>query len=994
MRSFPALITALAIVLLAACGGGGGDGGRGPILSSSSISSSASSTSSSLTTSSSSSAQQFTVGGSVAGLAGVLQLRLTAGETLQLVTVTRSGSFIFSTALPVGHGYQVAIVSQPDAQQCELANGFGQITGNVTNVVITCTAAGAVASLSGKISPTAGIAVDTTVNDIEARFVDNSRPSTPQRISNRVTLQGFAAAEPTQGDPRYERYSASVNEDDYYRVSLQAGQVIQLQVVDFEGFNVGSRFEGDLDLWLYTSSGDFVAYSDGVAEYEQIIVPADGDYLLNVWAYSGISKYVLRILPPGAEGFESAAIADFVPHEMIVAWDEPSGAAVGMQKQLRSVARLSHGDTTRPTLVQMAPETVNLAAAGLQKGSARQSLALTDLQQLNPESYAKVVTLRNIKALRQQPGVRYAEPNYLRYPFRVPNDPGFIHQWHYNAISLPQAWDITTGTRPTGQEVIVAVLDTGVYLAHPDLAGQLVGGYDFISSAANARDGDGIDANPDDPGDSSQRGQSSWHGTHVAGTIAAASNNGLGVAGVAWGARIMPIRVLGQNGGTSYDIVQGLRYAARLSNDSGTLPPRRADIANLSLGGSSGSLAESEAYRLARATGMIIVAAAGNSNTSSPSYPAAYESVISVSATDFGNQRAPYSNFGSTITLAAPGGNARVDLNGDGYPDGVLSLSADDTSGSRTSAYRFLQGTSMAAPHVAGVLALMKTVHPGLTPDQVDQVIQSGQITDDLGAPGRDNVYGYGLINALKAVRVASELAAGGSLPAWPPQLQASPASVNLGLATTATVTLTNQGGGAPQITAVTTDQPWLAIAPLSVDAGGLGSYRITVNRTGLEVGYYQGQVTFSSAQAPVVVTVNMQVGTVLTEGELAQLYVLLLNPATNTALYQTLPTRVGNELVYRFEGIPLGEYIVIGGSDIDADEFICQSGESCGAYPSLAQRQPVSLQGVNLSGLDFVADILGYFQASGTAAAGDGPAGIARLPVLPPSQSPRRRLE
>jgi serine protease len=695
--------------------------------------------------------------------------------------------------------------------------------------------------------------------------------------------------------------------------------------------------------------------------------------LVNVWAYDGISKYVLRILPPNTQTLAVASSEEFVAHEMIVQFKKGVANGVKMKAQLGSLATLTHTDTNRPALIKTQPQVVSFANAQGQKASPRSSRALAELQQLNPAIYDQIVTLRNIKAMRLQDGVEYAEPNYRRYAQRVPNDPGYINQWHYSAIGLPQAWDVSTGTKPAGQEVLVAVIDTGVYLNHVDLAGQLIAGYDFIADSQSAGDGNGIDANADDPGDSNQRGQSSWHGTHVAGTIAAASNNNTGAAGVAWGARIMPIRVLGKDGGTSYDVMQGLRYAARLSNDSGTLPARRADIANLSLGGGGGSLAEQNAYAAARATGMIIVAAAGNDSTSSPSYPAAYESVISVSATDFLNQKTSYSNYGSTIDVAAPGGDVTADLSGDGSVDGVLSLLVDDTSGSRKSAYDFYEGTSMAAPHVAGVLALMKTVHPALTPEQVDNLLQAGAITDDLGAVGRDNNFGYGLINALKAVRAATDLAAGAPLPELPPQLRITPASVNLGLSSSVNVTVGNQGGGDPQVTSVTDDSQWLSVSSVTIDGKGLGSYRISANRTGLEDGYYQGQVTFTiDSVQQLTLAVNMQVGSVASAGQLTQMYVLLLDPDTQESVQQAIPVRSGSALNYTFTDVPIGDYTLIAGSDIDVDLYICQSGEVCGAYPSLALRQIISVKGVDLTGVDLVADILGNFSESNAAAQHD----------------------
>lgn len=282
---------------------------------------------------------------------------------------------------------------------------------------------------------------------------------------------------------------------------------------------------------------------------------------------------------------------------------------------------------------------------------------------VGPLVTAKEDTIRVIKALRMRKDVLYAEPNYIVRPTAtVPNDKYYPLQWHYPLINLPQAWEISTGT-----DAIVAVIDTGVLLAHPDLQGQLLPGYDFISDPAMALDGDGIDNNPNDPGDGGQGNSSIFHGTHVAGTIAAATNNDIGVAGIAWNARIMPLRALGKGGGTLYDIDQAIRYAAGLSNDSGTLPARRADIINLSLGGGGYSRSEQDVVTQARNQGVIIVAAAGNDAGATPYYPASYDGVVSVSDVGIDKTLAPYSNYGPDVDVAAPGGDMSADRNNDGY---------------------------------------------------------------------------------------------------------------------------------------------------------------------------------------------------------------------------------------------------------------------------------------------------------------------------------------
>ena len=339
-------------------------------------------------------------------------------------------------------------------------------------------------------------------------------------------------------------------------------------------------------------------------------------------------------------------------------------------------------------------------------------------------------TLRLVLELQRRPDVRYAQPNYIVQTTAVPNDQYYSLQWHYPAINLPAAWDITTGS----SDVVVAVVDTGILhsfsapaLTHPDLVGKVVPGYDFISDYRIARDGDGRDPDPYDVGDN-PFGQSSYHGTHVAGTIAAATNNMIGVAGVDWNAAILPIRALGYGGGTIFDIVEGTLWAAGHSIAGVPDNPNPAHVINLSLGWRRPCDAfEQEALDWIASSSSrrtIVIAAAGNDNVDAALMsPASCRNVITVGATDFSNGRAPYSNYGSRIDVMAPGGNTSVDWTGDGFPDGVLSLWKDDGTGAFD--YWFQQGTSMAAPHVAGVASMMKGLDPDITQVEVLAALQA-----------------------------------------------------------------------------------------------------------------------------------------------------------------------------------------------------------------------------------------------------------------------------
>jgi serine protease len=340
-----------------------------------------------------------------------------------------------------------------------------------------------------------------------------------------------------------------------------------------------------------------------------------------------------------------------------------------------------------------------------------------------------------LATLRASPLVHHAEQDGYAYTLSVPNDPLYPAQWHYPMIQLPGAWATTTGS-----PVIVAVVDTGIRPDHPEFGGGvLVAGRNFFNGAD--------DANTTDPGCPTVAPTEWSHGTHVAGTIAALTNNATGVAGVAWGGasgvRIMPIRVLGELGGvcgTGFlsDVAKGIVHAA----DNG------ARVINLSLGGAADAQVMREAVQYALDRGVVVVAAAGNDNTSAPRYPAAYLGVIGVSALACSGERAHYSNFGPYIFVAAPGGDSMVDCPGGLNPELVVST-AWRASEPGVFGYAGAQGTSMAAPHVSGVAALLAG-RGVVGPAAVRQRLR--ETATDLGLLGWDPTYGYGLVNAAAAV--------------------------------------------------------------------------------------------------------------------------------------------------------------------------------------------------------------------------------------------------
>ena len=468
--------------------------------------------------------------------------------------------------------------------------------------------------LSGTISTPVASVMDNDVDDPEASYESNNFINLAQVLPNPAIVGGFVSAEGSGTE--LGRFAYEPDQFDCYSVSLASGQTVTLAVSDF---GEGGSAVNDLDLYLLDSGSHVIASSMGDTASESLVVPASGDYFIKVVADSGVSNYVMTV------GYSTVSVAsssslrledEFVPGEVVMRFKDnllASSLANGDSPKVLAEAlglEAKAGGRGRASLCRLPEE----GAGGRQRVQAILGVKAWGYDALGAgaaqaELRGKYDTLQIVKALRRRADVVSADPNYIRHPAVSPDDTYYAIQWHYPLVNLPQAWEVTTDA---GGDVIVAVVDTGVYMTHPDLAGNLLAtGYDFISDLDTANDGDGIDADPDDPGDGNTPGGSSFHGTHVAGTIAASSDNAKGVAGVSWGSKVMPVRVLGKGGGTSYDVIQGMRYAAGLSNDSSTVPPQAAHIINLSMGGGSYSQTEQDIFTEIRNQGVIIVASAG-----------------------------------------------------------------------------------------------------------------------------------------------------------------------------------------------------------------------------------------------------------------------------------------------------------------------------------------------------------------------------------------------
>lgn len=678
----------------------------------------------------------------------------------------------------------------------------------------------------------------------------------------------------------------------------------------------------DFDLVLYDADGNTIDQSAGTGPVEMLKAPAPGTYLIGVWAADGTvpGLYTLSIASsPSAQAVRTAARDKLNPAWPLVAGEalvklRPRADAAASVFGRLGIRPLSSGQNA------VGYYRVALAPPGGTKttGTARVHDASS--------------TLLAIKALRHSPEVLYAEPNYKRTIHAAPpNDPLFSYQWHYRSVNLLDAWDHTKGAG-----TVVAVLDTGAKKAHPDFrnadsSSQLLAGYDMIADVTEAADGNGRDADSDDPGDRDLATDSSWHGSHVSGTIAAATDNSIGCAGIAPAAKVLPVRVLGVGGGTVDDIVEGILYAAHLTNDAGVLPARASDVINMSLGGPGLSQATADAIALARDAGTVVVASAGNDNTDASFYsPAGEAGVVTVSAVDLLGQKASYSNYGNVIDVAAPGGDETTDENGDGVPDGVLSLVYSNNG---KTLYQPYEGTSMASPHVSGIIALMKSVYPAMTPDIVDAMLAGTAgvppITQDVGTKGLDDEYGYGLLNA--NLGVLSALQAASKPTTSTPLLQLSTTNLDFGpIDVSRTFDITNAGRGTLTVTSTADDQPWITVTP-----GALGTNTVAIDRTGLASGVYSGTITVVTNGGTQTVAIRMTVASasVVPGGDVGVVYVLLVDPTTNDVVAETR-TSLADGYAFSFEGEPDGDYDLVAGTDLDDSGIVNDDGEAFGAYP------------------------------------------------------------
>ncbi len=618
---------------------------------------------------------------------------------------------------------------------------------------------------------------------------------------------------------------------DRYVLELEKGQHIVLEFEDSAA--------ADLHLYLLDEFG--VALDASVDAVKgptpgyrtlSLLVPEAGRYIVRVYADRGSAAYSLQLHPYVSAAHEARrghrVSDDFVVHQVLVRTQSEQSPALSSRAYGMGLRKLR--DEVAAAELWEVP--VGLAGPVLDVLRGWRPPSRDVSRWASPDLRDRYETLLIARGLRVQREVVAVSPNYILRPQQVAvNDPGYAQQWFHGNIDLPKAWEISTGLGDDA-DVIVAVVDTQIFRGHEDLQGKLLDGHDFVE-------------HPED-----DSGAGGAHGTHVAGIVGAASNNGIGVAGVSWGAKILPVRALTEERGDVADLLDAILYSAGLPNSSGISPERSADVINLSLGGRVPCHDfHDEIFREIRSRGVFLVAAAGNSEPQI-TFPASCSAVFAVGATDTLNRRAYYSTSGESLDFVAPGGDMRFGRNG----DGILSTSVEDRDGEWVTAYSFKTGTSMATAVASGVVALAKAVDPDLTPDRFAEMLECGLLTDDSGTAGWNSETGWGQINALKTLRAVRE----------------------------------NRDG--------------------------------VVHPT-------------SSFTRPI--------------------HVRLLNAAGDTVA-ESVVDRQNCRYPYRFENVPEGDYWIVASTDRDADDWMtCSPGEACGAFPTLDNPDPVTVDR-DREGVDF----------------------------------------
>jgi len=833
-------------------------------------------------------------------------------------------------------------------------------------------------SISGTVRAVGSTDIDEDTGTSDAFVIspENNSISTAQVIANPISLGGYLSD--TSGNfsdgVRFE-----ADDTDVFAVPILEGQTLTLSVyyADDQFFTQGKFIDIDFRLLKRTSGTDPLLYA--VVQEENIrspgaytyFVDADGEYYIELKSDSGFTF-------AHAPAIYNVSLSDTVQLSEVQTVSLPAYKADIVPNeyvfipQNMSLNRRRAGETFSSGSAEAErANTRSFSSAALsEQGFIRQNDRDRKLHHyVKPHNFAtsasrsnsldRLDTIREIARLRGIFGSESIEPVFIYHAASV-NDPALPSQWGLPMIGAPSIWDTATGA---GQSI--AIIDTGVDLDHEDLAANVDSslGYDFVSSTANSGDGNGRDS------DASEPFGTTYHGSHVAGIAAAVANNSKGVAGVAYDATIIPIRALGSDGsGTSVDIADAILYAAGLLSAGGQTLSAPADVINLSLGSNQESLAIRSAVQDAYNAGSIVIAAAGNDGSSSNFYPASQFEAIGVGSVNEAEQRSLFSNIANNVDLMAPGGTDSRSGLADGVLDGIYSTVGDDN-------YTEYKGTSMAAPFVSGIAALMKQANPAITPEIFQEYVRSGLITRPAG-PQQE--YGQGIVSAVKAIDVA-----GGDVPAslliFPRELSFIGANDSATLSLSNPQELTVDGDGDIVITSIVSEASWLEITD-NAALNGLGDYALKVNpnllpddlaRTEIVIQHTKEGVAQDQERVSILVS-GQQIGLGLGDIQVYLLRfedILAQEGSGSISLFELKTIEPSNGVYsFRFDDVAPGKYVLEASTDIDGDSFVFDFGEAIGAYPLVSDIGVLEVSSEAVSGLNFeigYIDLLTGFTAS-----------------------------
>lgn len=778
-------------------------------------------------------------------------------------------------------------------------------------------------TLSGTITIASGSRVDAdTALDLETSGLDSSRTQPLAGVQNpdnafpgNVLAGGFVSFD--SGSYSAE-FAFPRDRSDVLRINLVEGQRVSVNVFPAP-FNVSGESGFDdpetrLTLEPVNDASGAVSTASNTELNKSVKAQQDGEHDLTIEATGGgPARYVLRATSLSQDETLGQASMDFKPGEAIITME----------------SRISSGG-----IRAQAVPSVNAANQRSLGGNQFRAEMPLKRQAVLPATAApasrKQETLEWIRELNNTPGVASAVPNHhvraaLLDPGPTTQSQYDSQKWHYQLINAETAWsDVKNG----GSSVRVAVLDTGIARIdndwHPDLAPNI--DCNDTSRCYDAVDGDHFPENE----------SGGNHGTHVTGIAAADASQQGDVTGVAHGADLVPVRVLGTRDGTVADVIEGIRWVTNNGDP-------RADIINLSLGSQTDNPALRDAVTEAAAAGVLVVAASGNAGDDRPFYPAAYAPVLAVGAVDCQGNRSSFSNFGNWLDLAAPGG---------GNPDQCSDNSNDfvfSSVSSGTPPVGGLQGTSMASPHVAGVLGLMREKTPDLETPVIRALLREGRITQTSTNGSFDQEVGRGIIDAGAAVSVDA-----GGFAALAPDPERFRLDDDLDQVDLSLNAVGDENASFSNA-AVTEDEDWLQVESVS----GERNYRVSLNRNAMEEGiFYRGSLAVSyevdgqdgNRTYQVPVTATLEAG----ESERnagAHFVQLIPADASNdgTVSENTVQTLVeARDGQYRFQfdtkEMEPGKYLLIAGSDLDNDGAFCGPGEACAEFPVTGQPQPIEI--------------------------------------------------